>query len=352
MSNYTQFNIYRKQMIELGLNTKQYAQLLEMPYEVVKDIIYDKKGDYSMGIKDLLRKNMMNKHQELEKDFDNTKMKASEIKMNEKINNEIEEWYDKEYTVEMLKEKLNINSNKEFEREYDIMIDGSKASHWFYACLLSKKFLDKIAINVKKQFIEQLYDIIVNDNSSKYKANNKLTVTIKENNEYIDWYKTFNSQEFMKKYNLTNRQIANDMNMAYSSACILTSGNYVSRKGIKKYYEYVNEIEEKNIEVLDIEDKQETYEAKVNENVIDEPYVKVVENGNNTILKPQPVILNVSEIKDDEVLSMPRELAKNIADSIDEHIAKTTNEMLRKILINRLTEEEKTLIKIFGGKIC
>lgn len=262
MSNYTQFNIYRKQMIELGLNTKQYAQLLEMPYEVVKDIIYDKKGDYSMGIKDLLRKNMMNKHQELEKDFDNTKMKASEIKMNEKINNE------------------------------------------------------------------------------------------KENNEYIDWYKTFNSQEFMKKYNLTNRQIANDMNMAYSSACILTSGNYVSRKGIKKYYEYVNEIEEKNIEVLDIEDKQETYEAKVNENVIDEPYVKVVENGNNTILKPQPVILNVSEIKDDEVLSMPRELAKNIADSIDEHIAKTTNEMLRKILINRLTEEEKTLIKIFGGKIC
>ena len=54
MSNYNQLNIYKRQMLKLGLTTKEYANLLDMPYEVVKDVIYDKEGDYKMVIKDFL----------------------------------------------------------------------------------------------------------------------------------------------------------------------------------------------------------------------------------------------------------------------------------------------------------
>ena len=46
-------NIYKKQMQELGLNTKQYAELINIDYAIVKDFINDK-GDYNMGLKDLL----------------------------------------------------------------------------------------------------------------------------------------------------------------------------------------------------------------------------------------------------------------------------------------------------------
>ena len=66
MTNYTQTNIYRRQMQELGLNPKQYAKLIDMPYEVVKDMLYDKEGEYSMEIKGLLRNTMFNKHQDIE----------------------------------------------------------------------------------------------------------------------------------------------------------------------------------------------------------------------------------------------------------------------------------------------
>ena len=48
-------NIYLKQMQRLGLNPKQYATLIDMPYEVVKDFIYEREGEYDMTIKELLR---------------------------------------------------------------------------------------------------------------------------------------------------------------------------------------------------------------------------------------------------------------------------------------------------------
>ena len=43
-------NIYMKQMQELGLNPKQYAELISIPYGVVKDFIYGKEGDYEIDV--------------------------------------------------------------------------------------------------------------------------------------------------------------------------------------------------------------------------------------------------------------------------------------------------------------
>ena len=100
-------NIYLRQMQELGLNPKQYAKLINIPYEVVKDFIYGREGDYNMGLKDLLRRNMVEKHQEVEENFEGAKLKALEIKHNESDIYYIE-WYNNEYSIELLKKKLMI----------------------------------------------------------------------------------------------------------------------------------------------------------------------------------------------------------------------------------------------------
>ena len=61
-------------------------------------------------------------------------------------------------------------------------------------------------------------------------------------------------------------------------------------------------------------------------------------NEDTIIIKPK-----LSEENLEEKCELQQEIYKS---------AKTNDEILRKILINRLTEEEKELIRIFGGKIC
>ena len=158
MTNYTQTNIYRRQMQELGLNPKQYAKLIDMPYEVVKDMLYDKEGDYSMEIGNILRKNMFNKHQDIENNFENAKFNAMRIKKEDS-------------EIDLLFEKLPVSSITDFEKRYCIMVDGKRASHWYYTLLCGKREYDGHYIDVRKKrnFLEQLYDILVNDNADNYK---------------------------------------------------------------------------------------------------------------------------------------------------------------------------------------
>ena len=66
-------------------------------------------------------------------------------------------------------------------------------------------------------------------------------------------------------------------------------------------------------------------------------------------------MLDNKEVKDTTIIE-PKLSEENIENKceLQQEIYKSinTNEVLRKILINRLTEEEKTLIELFGGKIC
>ena len=332
MSNYNQLNIYRKQMIKLGLNTKEYAQLINMPYEVVKDIIYDKKGDYSMDIKNILRKNMFEKHEEIENDIENARLKGNEIKMN----NDVMKWYREEYTPELSKEKFGLSSLAQFERSFEITIDGKRASHWFYTAILPKKYLNKVDNDVISEFVEQLYDILVNENLDKYKKDVTRIQQIKikriTDNKYLDWYKNFDKEEFFEKYNLDNEKIAHDLKMAYSSACSLTSGKYMSLNGIKQFYKYVEKLEReyttKNVVNEIIEDVKDTFK--------DEPLEVKVEATTE-----EPIIIDMKEDVD-----MKEE--QNPVNIYNENVQ---DEILRKLLINRLTDEEKELIRIFGGKL-
>ena len=316
MANYTQFNIYRKQMQELGLNTKQYAELINMPYEVVKDIIYDKEGEYSMDIKNILRRNMIDKHQEIENDYDNAKFKAMEIK------NEVDylDWYNNEYSIDLLKDKLHVRTLIEFKREYNLMVNGKKASDWIYSVLTSKREYPghEIEKSKKIQFVKQLYDLLVNDNKEEYTKRK----TIKVKNEKINyekWYKDFNVKQFMSKNHLSNTMLEEALN--YSPAVIsrLVNKRKHSKNSLIALYDYVQKFENdyQNIasKYIDEQDDNNATSKLTTASTTNEPF-------NITMKAPEVSIVNEQE------------------------------ELLRKILINRLTEEEKMLIELFGGKIC
>ena len=406
-------NIYTKQMQKLGLNPKQYAELIDIPYEVVKDFIYDKEGDYKMGLKELLRKNMLQKHQEVEENYENAKFKAMEIKHNNKEINYLE-WYDKGYSVSLLKSALKINSISDFKKRYDLMFNGNRFSNWTYQVLLGKREYEghEIAPQKKEEFLKQLYDIIVNGNSNNYlrikplssrdvssthnsekakilkwykkfnfkkylednnitqsdlsrligiptgviskmingKKTNYVTTNLitlynyvvnnstnKENKsdydekEVINWFNNFDFNNFRRKYQMSNEIIADDCGLSHSTISKMSQGTYNSFPAIIKFYDYVKKLESK-----------EPVEY-VND-------AEIVEDDNDDLFEDLK-----EEIEENDVVS--NDLASEKVDDYTPQMVSnndnnnTNNDILRKLLSNRLTEEERELIKIFGGVI-
>ena len=236
-------NIYEKQKKKFGLTTREYAQLLNMPYEVVKDIIYEKEGDYSMEVKNVLRNNMFNRHQEIENSED-TKIKVLEIK-----NKEIDylDWYNKEYTKEMLFDKLKINSIVEFEKKYNIEVNNKKASHWFYTTIVPKISYagHEIQKDKKREFVKQLYDIIVNDNEEQYlikdtnlqkqfetHVHNKKCYSGKKiyGSFIMDWYKNFDFKKYLNDNHITQLDLSKRTGISTS-----TLNNLINRQATMTY---------------------------------------------------------------------------------------------------------------------
>ena len=315
-------NIYQKQMNKLNLNAKQYAELTGMPYEVVKDILYNKEGDYSMEIKNLLRKNMMNKHQEIENNFDNAKFKAMELK--KEVN--YLKWYDKEYTLDLLKEKLQLNSIKQFENNYCLKINNKKASSWTYNILVAKREYERHSIEKGKklEFIKQLYDIIVNDNADAYYnpiTKKVINITpIKQNGKinYKKWYKNFDIKQWKKENNIDNYKLVDVLGLSQCTVSGLVSKKQYSQATLEKFYNYVMSLDTKEETILSSDLTNDELETLDTTNTLqDNSTSDKVDNSINQI-----------EIDHDN------------------------NAILRMILVNRLTDEEKLLIELFGGKIC
>lgn len=341
-------NIYEKQKKKLGLTTKEYAQLLNMPYEVVKDIIYEKEGDYSMEVKNVLRNNMFNRHQEIENSED-TKIKVLEIK-----NKEIDylDWYNKEYTKEMLFDKLKINSIVEFEKKYLIEVNNKKASHWFYTTIVPKISYagHEIQKDKKREFVKQLYDIIVNDNEKQYSIVQRGRVINNNVNEVMRWYKNFDFNKYLEENHLTqldlskrtglskstlNNLINNQSTMKYTSSQMKELYNYFHLIDMPKTSVSVEDIRKAQIngDTNKVQELKEQYiEDKRQQNCRDKKYY-VIKNDKLEFDEPKPLVFNDSDFEPPK-----------------EHID-SKNEALRKLLINRLTEE-KMLIELFGGKIC
>ena len=321
-------NIYQRQMQQLGLNPKQYAELINIPYGVVKDFIYEKEGDYEMGLKELLRRNMLEKHQEIEENYENAKIKATEIKY--KSNADIRKWYEEEYTPDLLCYKLNIKSRAEFERNYDILVDGKRASKWFYVNITGKRNYDnhEISDNVMNQFIEQLYDIIVNGNGEKYKRTEPTEIKqfptqrkpIKSKNyknKYFEWFRDFDIKAYLKNNEMTYRNLADELNVGIYTIHQLANKKFYSKRTLEKLFKYVKENEAPTLEI-----EQEP---------IKEEEIEEIEINEKT---PSKSTIETTDKLQDEI-----------------GLEDNNNSLLRKILASRLTEEEKELIRIFGGKI-
>ena len=245
------------------------------------------------------------------------------------MNNLSSKWYDEEYTPKMLRKKTEHISSVEFQRKYKIICKGKEASRWVYWCALTKK-IDKLSEETKNEFAEQLYDILVNNNDSKYLRDDiyftprtNITNSDMENAEfYKNWYDNFDIKSFMKNNNLDNQELSKKLNIGYSTACQLTSKTYYSMIIVKRLYDYINNLST----TTNYNDKlDELRQARINgecekvQELHDEVMNTIVENS---ILTQEP-----------KAIETP------------------TNELLRKLLINRLTEEEKELIRIFGGQI-
>jgi len=361
MSNYTQTNIYRKQMQDLGLNTKQYADLIGMPYEVVKDVIYDKEGDYSMEIKNLLRRNMMNKHQEIENDYENAKIRAIEIKHNNKNKRE---WYENEYSIEFLLNTLHLKTRAEFGRTYEIKINGKPASKWIGYCMMSKINYDnhEVSKNIQDQYIEQLYDILVNGNKEKYLRKDKIKVSDEKSkrppknvdeykNEYFKWFVNFNIKEFMKRHNLNNSDLANALQVGLCTTSYLVSKRHYTKRTLQKLYDYVKKIEKDNYDIIAteylLEQEEKSNIQDIDNSLINEE-IEILDTNDATPDNSTTDIIDNSTHQI-ELDNRPVVMMNNTEPSIE---IIDNNEILRKILINRLTDEEKELIRLFGGKLC
>ena len=326
-------NIYLKQMQRLGLNTKQYAELIEIPHNVVKDFIYEKDGEYEVGLQDLLRRNMLQKHQEIENNFEEAKLRASEIKYaNDNV--KYRDWYENDYSVELLLNTLHLKTRAEFDRSYDIMINGKVASRWVSYCMMSKLNYDnhEVSRDIQDQYIKQLYDIIVNGNANEYKRKGYIKVSNEKSkrppkkaneykNKYFKWFTDFDIKDFMKRHNFRNDDLARELNVGACTISYLINKRHYTKRTLQKLYDYVKNIEGINV----VEDKE-----------IEE----VVEN------KVENEILDSTEEAYNELTS------KKMDDCRDEvDVECGNNDILRRILANRLTDEEKELIRIFGGKI-
>ena len=348
-------NIYIKQMKRLGLNVKQYAQLLNMPYEVVRDFIYRKEGDYSMGITDMIRRNMINKHQEIEQDNDNAKIKALEIKQKDYSDFYYLNWYQKVYNVELLKRTLNIKSLAQFEKKYCITTNYSKASNWTYQILLSKRESKRQTVDKKKkiEFIKQLYDIIENKNGKLYKNNEPKKVAKQlgktSSEDLRKWYKKFDIKTYKEEHNITNGDLSRELDLGICTISHLVSKNFYTDNTLEKLYNYIKEKQEE-------QDYKDIAKKYVDEEILDNKEVKDEKEIYETVVYPRDYETLNEEDKDTIIIEqkLSEENLKNECE-LQQEIYKSTNtndEILRKLLINRLTEEEKMLIELFGGKIC
>ena len=136
-------------------------------------------------------------------------------------------------------------------------------------------------------------------------------------NEYFKWFVDFDIKGFMKKYNLNNNDLADALNVGVCTTSYLVSKRHYTKRTLQKLYDYVN-----------------SCEGKCSTN--DEMFVKMAENDE----------LEGANVECEEPTN------EKMDDSSTEIIVENdNNDILRRILANRLTDEEKELIKIFGGKI-
>lgn len=318
--------IYERQMKRLNLNLEQYSKLLQVPIEITKKLVNGEEFE-NMGINDFIRNNVLKKHNELETD-ENTALKVVEIK-SESSENQFEEeamnWYMNKYDRDDLYEKIGVKSQFEFMYKYEFTCNtgrlrGRTLSESVYNRLL-RRDTENIGIKVLPELVKQLYDLYINypESEKRYLRTNKLQkkyiYTINRDIELVEWFKNFDFDNYFKTKKAGEKgRIGKKLDINYSSAYALFNKVYIpSGDVLKKLKDYFDNI-----------DNQETIEPVEEEiEVLDLPRQEEINFEDN----------NVQDVNEQEIRT------------------NTQEDLLRRILITRLSQEEKELIRLFGGKV-
>lgn len=332
-------NIYQRQMKELGLNLDQYSKFLGIPKSITKKII-NGNGEVveDMEINSFLRKNLFGKHQEVENNKEEKKAEALNIKLMrgensyetkkqwllEKYpNSEEVKWYINEYNKKEYFEKHDIQNRADLMRRYKFTCKTGRLKNQKEVGIttierLTEKKYDELGTQSAYPLICQLYDCLALGNIKKrtekarsyyYSGNAQKGKRGFQTNEYteeeqklINWFYTFDLKGFGNAHDITTTQMARDLKTSGSTIKAIKKGTYKpSMKLAKRLKDYVDSFENK-VEIQTTIDNIETFNIPV----VNE-HLEIMENNNE--------------------------------------------EILRNLLKDRLTEEEKTLIRIFGGRI-
>lgn len=332
-------NIYQRQMQDLGLNIDQYSQMLDIPKSITKKIV-NGNGEViknNMEINNFLRKNLFNKHQEVENSKEEKKMEAMAMKLEEKnqdpkIIKLLEEhpdskallWYINDYDKDEYFKKYNIKSKYDLMERYNFSCNVGRLKH---QKSVGESTIDRL---VNKSYSElgsksayplicQLYECLElgSIEDSKPKTNSKKGVKGFQKKEYTeeeqklrDWFIKFDLAKFIKEKSMSYKMFAEQTGVAYKSIYAVKSKRYIPTCDI----------------IQRIKDFTEKFETRI---IPDERTATVNEESIMTPFESVTVVTtNVNDIQIDN-----------------------NEDVLRNLLKDRLTEEEKTLIRIFGGKI-
>lgn len=324
-------NIYKRQMEKLGLSLEQYSKLMDIPIEITKKIINEKEVVKDMNINNFLRKNMFDKHQELENDVENTQLEIAKIKVENKdifghpkIQKIISEhpndkefyWYLTEFDKDYYFEKFNVTSLTNLIHRYNFYTTNGRCTGQISTSTIQRvieKKYDQVGIEPLYDVSKMLYDCFVNEKIEKddNKINTRRRYVRKNNDDdLLKWYKEFDFEDFLTKKDIKIKDFAKKVGLAYSTTC------QIVKKSV--YYDPSNFV------ILKLKDYVES--NPINEKEILE----------------QPKVIEEIENKPKQVTTIENPL---------EYSIQNENELLRSLIKERLTDQEKYLIKLFGGNL-
>lgn len=350
--------IYERQRKRLNLSVPEYAQLYNTTCRLINRVLNGKEMSEDMGISKILREKFNKRYDEIENNQIETTLEIlSNKEKNEKEEKEILDWYNNEFAKKKLYEKTNVSSVPVFMENYDIYVDGHKASKWYYANIINKneKQLTKIKKDRLIEFIKQLKDIMDDEDFTP--------VEIKQ----VQIKKTYQKlKKFVDK-------------MENGDGAIIDDGEELSfekNENENENKERIAMTPEKILEVYkDFREFAENSRGNIKDFLLKNTvsygtyYWKIKKNDINitrpTFLKLKKIVDELKQgqlenIQDTEtpcVMSIKAEspsvcwLDNRIIAEDKKEENKDNYEVLRKLLKDRLTEEEKNLILIFGGKI-
>ena len=340
-------NIYKRQMNELGLDIDQYSNMVDIPKKIVKKMISGN-GEVvkDMEINNFLRKNLFTKHQEIEENKEEKKMEALDIKMKRGENTSENkkqflldkypdskevQWYINEYDKDTYFKKYNVKNKFDLMKKYKFKCNKGRlrglkeVGESTIDRLISKQY-NELGKDTAYTLICQLYDCFelghIKENQ-EIQIQNQPKEYLKEE-ELRDWYNKFDLEKFVNEKSILYKDIAEAINIPRGSVYPMKKKTYIPNIEIlKKLKEYVDSFETKII-----------------------PDERTAIISEESVMKP-------TNINGMELIDTPlgTGIYINNEESKIEPLYNNNEEILRNLLKDRLTEEEKTLIRIFGGRI-